>query len=372
MSAKTTSNKKELQTMADLLAKSAKTPMAFTVGQKVFAKVIAKNPKSIIFDIGGKSEGVVAEKAFIEARDFIKTLKIGDEVFTNVLVTETREGNVILSLRQARLDAAWAKVEKAKKDDSEIAVYAKGANPSGIAVDVEGLDGFIPGSQLSREASGNTQNLVGKYFKAKVIEADRLSNKLVLSEKEVSEAEDIKAGKDALKKIKEGEIYEGTVTMVANFGCFVKLLIPKSEVSIEGLVHISEISWGRIEKVSDYFKEGDKVKVKVIGFNMNAGRQGTGKLALSIKQAKKDPWSEADKNYKKGSNIKGKVTRISDFGVFIELEPGVEGLVHMTKIPPTVRFTEGQEVNCTIEEIDSKVRKISLGLVLTSKPVGYK
>lgn len=364
MTAKTTSNKKEPQTMADLLAKSAKTPMAFTVGQKVLAKVIAKNPKSIIFDIGGKGEGVVAEKAFIEARDFVKTLKIGDEVFTNVLVTETREGNVILSLRQARLDAAWARVEKAKKDDSEIAVYAKGANPSGIAVDVEGLDGFIPGSQLSREASEHTQNLVGKYFKAKVIEADRLSNKLVLSEKEVSEAEDIKAGKDALKKIKEGEIYEGTVTMVANFGCFVKLSIPKSEVSVEGLVHISEISWGRIEKVSDYFTEGDKVKVKVI--------KVTEKLALSIKQAKKDPWSEADKNYKRGSNIKGKVTRISDFGVFIELEPGVEGLVHMTKIPPTVKFNEGQEVNCAIEEIDSKVRKISLGLVLTSKPVGYK
>lgn len=364
MTAKTTSNKKEPQTMADLLAKSAKTPMAYMVGQKVLAKVIAKNPKSIIFDIGGKSEGVVAEKAFIEARDFIKTLKIGDEVFTNVLVTETREGNVILSLRQARLDAAWAKVEKAKKDDSEIAVYAKGSNPSGIAVDVEGLDGFIPGSQLSREASEHIQNLVGKYFKAKVIEADRLSNKLVLSEKEVSEAEDIKAGKDALKKIKEGEIYEGTVTMVANFGCFVKLSIPKKEVSVEGLVHISEISWGRTEKVSDYYKEGDKVKVKVI--------KVTEKLALSIKQAKKDPWSEADKNYKKGSNIKGKVTRISDFGVFIELEPGVEGLVHMTKIPPTVRFTEGQEVNCAIEEIDSKVRKISLGLVLTSKPVGYK
>lgn len=358
------SSTKKPQTMADLLAKSAKTSMAFTVGQKVLAKVIAKNPKSIVFDIGGKSEGVVAEKAFTEAKDFIRTLEIGDEVLANVLVTETREGNVILSLRQARLDAAWGKVEKAKKDDSEVAVYAKGANPSGIAVDVEGLDGFIPGSQLSKEAAKNVQNLVGKYFKAKVIEADRLSNKLVLSEKEVSEAEDIKAGKEALKKIKEGEIYDGKVTMVANFGCFVKLAIPKSDVAVEGLVHISEISWGRIEKVSDYYKDGDKVKVKVI--------KVTEKLALSIKQAKKDPWSEAEKKYKKGSNIKGKVTRISDFGVFIELEPGVEGLVHMTKIPPTVRFTEGQEVNCMIEEIDSNVKKISLGLVLTSKPVGYK
>ena len=358
------SSTKKPQTMADLLAKSAKIPMAFTVGQKVLAKVIAKNPKSVIFDIGGKSEGVVAEKAFIEARDFIRTLKIGDEVLTNVLVTETREGNVILSLRQARLDAAWARVEKAIKDNSEIAVYAKGANPSGIAVDVEGLDGFIPGSQLSREASKNIQNLVGKYFKAKILEADRATNKLVLSEKEVTEAEDIKASKDALAKIKEGEIYDGTVTMVANFGCFVKLSIPKSKVFVEGLVHISEISWGRIDRVSDYFKEGDSVKVKVI--------KVTEKLALSIKQAKKDPWDKADEEYKKGSNHKGKVIRISDFGVFFELEPGVEGLVHMTKIPPTVKFKEGQEVNCTVEEIDSKVKKISLGLVLTSKPVGYK
>ncbi len=350
--------------MADLLAKSANKPMGFSVGQKVLAKVIAKNPKSIIFDIGGKSEGVVAEKAFAEARDFVKTLKIGDEVLTNVLVTETREGNVVLSLRQARLDAAWAKVEKAKKDNTEIAVYAKGANPSGIAVDVEGLDGFIPGSQLSREAAKNAQNLVGKYFKAKILEADRSVNKLVLSEKEVTEAEDIKASRDALKKIKEGEVYEGTVVMVANFGCFVKLVIPKSKVFVEGLVHISEISWGRIDRVSDYLKEGDKVKVKVI--------KVTEKLALSIKQAQKDPWDRAEEKYDKGSSIKGKVTRISDFGVFIELEPGIEGLVHMTKIPPTIKFSEGQEVNCMIEEIDSKVKKISLGLVLTSKPVGYK
>lgn len=354
-----------VKTMAELLAKSKQKLISFSVGQKVKAKVIAKTPKALVLDIGGKSEGIVAEKAYAEARDFIKSLKVGDEVLAQVLITETREGNVVLSLKQAMIEGAWEKLEKAKKQESEVAVYGKGALSSGVVVEVEGLDGFIPASQLGKEAAKNPQALIGKYFKAKVLEADKTQNKLVLSEREVSEAADIKETKEALKKIKEGEVYQGVVTTVANFGCFVRLVLPQSKAKVEGLVHISEVAWGRVENIADVVKEGDKVKVRVL-----ASREG--KLSLSIKQAQADPWDKVAAKYKPGTKVKGKVTRISDFGIFVELEPGIEGLVHITKIPPTVKFSQGQEVNCFLEEVDLKAKKLSLGLVLTAKPLGYK
>jgi small subunit ribosomal protein S1 len=351
-------------TMADLLAKAGKKFISYSVGQKIRAKVVSKTHKALILDIGGKSEGVVTEKAFIEARDFIKTLKVGDEVTTSVLISESRDGNVVLSLRQAMYGAAWEKLEKARDAKEGVAVYAKGVNPSGVAVECEGVGGFIPTTQLGKEASKNTQSLVGKYFKAVPIEVDRNYNKLVLSEKEVSEASDIKEASKAILKVKEGDVYKGVVTTVANFGCFVKIEIDKGR-EVEGLVHISELSWGRVERVADVVNKGDEVKIKVIG-------NKDGKLAFSIKQAQDDPWKEAVKKYKPEDRIKGKVVRLSDFGAFVELEPGIEGLIHITKIPPATRIKEGDEVNCYVEEIDTKSKKLSLGLVLTSKPLGYK
>ena len=163
--------------------------------------------------------------------------------------------------------------------------------------------------------------------------------------------------------MKEGEVYEGVVTTVSDFGCFVE--IRENKVAVEGLVHISELSWEKVDKTSDVVSEGDRIKVKVIG------KKG-GKLSLSMKQAQEDPWDEAEKKYKKDAKVKAKVVRTSDFGVFARLEPGIEGLIHLTKIPPGKRFEKGQEVNVYVEEVDAKSRKVSLGLVLTTKPVGYK
>lgn len=351
-------------TMAELLAKSAKRVVGFSSGQKVRGKVLSIGGKSVALDIGGKSEGMVSEDAFSESREFIKKLKIGDEVVVTVIVPETREGIVLLSFRHAAQDASWEVLSTAFKNQSEVAVMGKGTNPSGVTVDVEGLLGFIPTSQLGSDASKNPQALVGKYFKVKILEADKQANKIVLSEKEVSEAESIKKAKEVMENVKDGEIYEGKVTTVSSFGCFVKLDLGKG-AQVEGLVHISELSWKKVGHPSEIVKEGDTVKVKVLG-------KREGKLALSMKGAGKNPWEDADKKYNKDARIKGKVTRISDFGAFIQLEPGVEGLVHITKIPPATKLSEGQEVDCYVEEIDSKKKKLSLGLVLTSKPIGYK
>lgn len=358
MSSKTKS--KSAVTMAELLASAKNKFISFTQGDKVKGKVTAINPKSVILDIGGKSEGVVMGRAFAEAKDYVKTLKVGDDVEATVLISETREGTTILSLRDAMQNAAWKMLEKAYKGKDEVAVYGKSVNNSGITVEIEGLIGFIPMSQLGHEASQNPQKLIDKYFKVKPIEIDKSVNKIVLSEREVSEAKDIAKAKAAMKKIKEDEVYEGKATTVAGFGVFVEIL-----PGVEGLVHVSEISWGKVGTPADVVKRGDKVKVKVIGL-------GDGKLALSMKQAQKDPWEDVDEKYKTQAKVKGRVTKVSDYGVFVELEPGIEGLIHITKIPPTIKLTQGSEVNCFIEEVSKKDKKISLGLVLTQKPIGYK
>ena len=362
---KNTPAKSSPQTMEELLAMAQHKVRAFSTGQKIRAKVLSKNSKSVILDVDGKGEGIVAEKAFVEARDLIKTLKVGDEVTATVLVPESQDGTVLLSLRQAAFDASWGRLEKARDAGAPVAVLGKGVNPSGVTVDVEGVLGFIPGSQLGREAAKDTNSLIGKYFKAVILEVDKLSNKVVLSEKAVSEAEDIKKAKVAVAKIKEGDVYEGEVTTVANFGCFVKLELGKDTGTVEGLVHISELSWGKVAYTSDVVSEGDKVKVKVLGVK-------DGRISLSIKQALRDPWEGVAEKYQVESKVTGKVVKVSDFGVFIQLEPGIEGLVHITQIPPGRKFTEGDEVDCYIQDLDTKTKKLSLGLVLTSKPVGYK
>jgi small subunit ribosomal protein S1 len=350
-------------TMAELLAKSKTRVQQFTKGQRVDATVLSKSPDLVVFDIGGKSEGLVKEKAYTDAKEFIETLKVGDKVKVTVLVPETRDGTIILALKDAIRDISWVDLEKAKESGEEVPVLGKGVNVSGIVVDALGVEGFIPTSQIGKEALSGVQNLVGKYFKAKVMEIDKANRKVVLSEKEVSEAGDIKLAKEALKKIKEGEIYDGIVTTVAPFGAFVKISVGRAK--LEGLVHVSEISYKKVNLPSDVLKEGDKVQVKVLASHV-------GKLALSMKQALKDPWLTVEEKYKAEDKITGKVVRISDFGVFIELEPGIEGLIHITKIPPTHKLVLGQDVKCVIEEVNLKDKRIALGLVLTSIPLGYK
>jgi ribosomal protein S1 len=353
--------------MAELLAHAKSHVQQFTKGQRVDARIISITPTAVLLDIGGKSEGIIKGKGYLDAKEFIATLKAGDNVMATILVPESRDGTIILALKDAMKDIAWNRLAKAKETGEAVPVFGKGVSTPGFVVDVEGVEGFIPMSQLGKDASENAQSLVGKYFKAKVMEVDKMNNKLVLSEKEVSEAGDIARSKKALENIKEGEVYDGVVTTVASFGAFVKIDVPvkKEKAYVEGLVHVSEIAYHKVNLPSDVLSVGDKVKVRVL-----AGRDG--KLALSIKQALKDPWSEVVSKYKLESKITGKVVRISDFGVFVELEPGVEGLIHITKIPPTHKIAIGAEVKCTIEEINVKDKRIALGLVLTAVPVGYK
>jgi len=354
-------------TMEKLLAMYDGTPFALKRGDKVKGIVLSIEPKRVVIDIGGKGEGIIAEKAFQEARDYIKDLKVGDEVEATVIVGETPDGYTILSLRSAMHDSVWAKLETSNKEKKPLLVLVKNVTSAGLTVEVEGLYGFIPSVQMGKELSKKTEGLIGKNIKAIVINLDRKENRIILSEREVSEAESVKLSSKALENLKEGDVYEGRVSMVANFGAFVQIeaKADKKRVPVEGLVHISEISWGKTENVKDVLKEGDKVAVKILG-------KRDGKLSLSIRQTQADPWTNAAKKFKKDEKYKGVVTKISDYGIFVALEEGVEGLIHITKIPPGMNLRVKDEVNVIVEDVDIENKKISLGLVLTVKPVGYK
>lgn len=353
--------------MAELLASAKNKITRFTIGDKVEGTVLEITSKALVLDIGGKSEGIVAEKAFLEARDFIRNLKVGDKVRGEVIVSETPDGFTIISLRNSAKDFIWEKINASYEGGNPISVQIVNVNPTGLIADVHGLSGFIPTSQIGKDLSKNLGNLQGKNVDAVIIDVDRDSNKIVLSERAVSEKDQVEAEKKAMGKIKEGELFEGTVTTVSDFGVFVKIHAGKEKdgADLEGLVHISELSWEKVGKPSDIFSIGDKVKVKVM-------EKRNGKLALSIKDAKEDPWMKIEEKYKAEMHLKGRVVKMSDFGAFVELEPGIEGLIHMTKIPPATKLKVGDEISCTIEEVNAKEKRISLGLVLSSKPLGYK
>ena len=360
------------QTMEEVLAQygTGEPAIGLSMGDRISGKVVKLEPGRVIVDIGGKGEGLVAEKAYKEAEEFIKTLNEGDEVKAVVLVPETQEGFTILSLRHAAEGATWEKIEKAYDDSETVKVEGVGVNPSGVTVSFGSLSGFVPMSQIGKKAAKNIQSLVGNRFEVMVIDFDKSAKKVIFSEKEVSEKEELARARGAMKNIKEGEEFEGVVTTIYDFGVFVKIDAPigrgkKEKVVLEGLVHVSELSWEKVDNPANVVSEGDKVKVKVIG-------KKNGKLGFSIKHTQKDPWDDVAKKYRKDKKVKGEVVRSSDFGTFVQLEPGVEGLIHITKIPPDKKLERGQSVDVYVEGSDAKEKRISLGLVLTEKPIGYK
>ena len=364
--------------MDDLLSKFGGLTKALSQGTRVTGKVIRMSQGRVVLDIGGKSEGIVAEKAYKEAEDYIKTLKVGDVVDASVIVPETNDGFTILSLRRALEDSSWGKIQKAQEKLEEVEFIVRGHSSAGLTGESYGVGGFIPTSQLGREASKNAPGLIGKTLKAVIIDVDREKKRMVLSEKEVSEKEEIALKKKALEEIEEGQVFEGKVTSIYDFGCFVEISVTVRdngkdvEIPLEGLVHVSQMAWDKVEKPGDVVSVGETVSVSVLDKAVPTGSQRIGKLALSIKQAQKDPWAEVEDHYSLDIQKTGTVSRISEYGIFVQLEPGIEGLVHMTKVPPGRKFEEGDSVLVTIEEIDAKARKIALGLVLTEKPLNYK
>ena len=359
-----TTSKQEPTSMEELLALEQDKIRGLKKGEIIGGVVSEITPKSIFIDVGAKTDGVVLGKEFERAKDFVKNLKAGDAVKVYVGSTENEKGQILLSLRQAAVDFAWNKYEGLLKTGAPTEVKGREINRGGLIVDAPySLQGFVPGSQIGSLWQSKLEQLIGRKLEVKVIEVNREQNRLVFSEKLVSDAEKIERTAKAIKKLAVGALFEAEVTQVAPFGLFVKISVEGEEV--EGLVHISEISWQKVEDLTKLFKAGDKIKVKVISTE-------DGRVQFSLKQLLPDPWEELEKRYPVDSKLAGKITRLTSFGALVEIEPGIEGLIHISKIPPEVTLNEGEKVDIYIESVDRESRRISLGLVLSQKPIGYK
>jgi small subunit ribosomal protein S1 len=312
-------------------------------------KVIGVRGKSLFVDVGGKSEGVVPLDQFegeIPAP--------GAQIEVIVDRFDVSEGIQHLRLKGAAIEANWENLRQG------VIVEARGTKvvKGGLEVDVDGIRGFLPISQLDLSRVEDAASFVNQKFKALVTEANSREKNLVLSRRELLEQERAEQREKTWASLQEGQVREGTVRSIKDFGAFVDL------GGVDGLLPIGEMSWSRVQKVDDLVKIGDKVQVKVLKIDP-AGR----KLTLGLKQLSPSPWEKAAQNYPRGLLIKGKVTRLMEFGAFVELEPGVEGLIHVTELSPTrVRriadiVQAGQEVEVRVLKVEPEQKRIGLSLL---------
>lgn len=361
------------KTMEELLAQANYTLNVPKRGATVTGTITGKQRKTLLVDIGAKTEGVVSDKEFDIAADYITELKEGDKIEAVVISTENDRGQVMLSLKQAAMDAKWDFFAEMMKKDEVLEAKGVEVNKGGLIVIVNGVRGFVPSSQFGKHLVGHINRMKGETIKVKAIEVDREKNRLIFSERHVSEEKELAQRAQALQSVKVGEAYEGVVSGVMHFGLFVTVEVPLGEGeaatqgSVEGLVHISEISWEKVNNPKDYHKVGDRVKIRVLGVDEN-----TGKLNLSLKQLTDDPWKSISDRYSVGTTFTGTVSRIESFGVFVNVEPGVDGLIHSSKLDPDSHLKKGEEVTVTVESVDPEQRRMSLSMVLTEVPVGYK
>lgn len=339
---------------------------AFTLpepGAMVTGKVISIEKNCIIVDLNGVLTGVITGREIKDSMGTIEELNVGDEVTSCVLDPENEDGLVVLSLRRASQDKTWDRFVKAYEANTTLKVRPKEANKGGLLLEVDGIKGFIPVSQLaplhyprvngadSAKILSRLQELVGVEFSVKIINLDKENGKLILSERAAYERE----RSDALSTLKVGDTVSGTVSGIVKFGIFVAF------EGLEGLVHISEIAWGHVSDAHDFARLGDKVQVKIIGIDGD-------KISLSIKQLTKDPWEEIEKKYKVGSHLKTKISRLAQFGAFVQLEDDITGLIHNSEIPgnpedPAKALEVGQPVDARVIEINKEEKRIGLSLL---------
>jgi small subunit ribosomal protein S1 len=358
------------KTMEELMNQVGSVMQMPQKGTTTSGTVTDKTRKMLLVDIGGKTEGVVTDKEFEAAKEYIDQLEVGDKVEAYVISSENDRGQILLSLKKAAVDTKWDEFIQAMDKDETVEVKGLEVNKGGLIVAVDGIRGFIPSSQFGKENVGNIAKLKGRKIEVKVIEVDKEKNRLIFSEKHVSEAGEIAQRAQALSSVKVGETYDGVISGIMHFGLFVTVAVPLSADktgSVEGLVHISEISWEKVADPHDYHQVGEKVQVKVLGID-----EAAGKLNLSLKQLAMDPWNSIEEKYPVGTTVTGTVSRIAPFGVFVKIEAGVDGLIHSSKLTPDQVYEPGEEVTVTVESVDPAQRRMSLSVVLTEVPMGYK
>ncbi|HSX48488.1 MAG TPA: S1 RNA-binding domain-containing protein [Candidatus Nanoarchaeia archaeon] len=351
----------EKMTMEELLSSTEITGL--DAGDVVEGTVIAAEKHEIWLDLGSRGTGLVIGREIEQSGE----IKPGDTISASVLEAETEDGHAILSLKKVAKEKGWESLEDRLAASEVFDITAYDANKGGLLVEVDGIRGFLPVSQLSAEnyprVSGADKDeilhrltsLIGKPLHVRVLDLDRRDNKLIVSEK-AARREDTE-GKVA--KMKVGDAVEGTVTGVVDFGIFMNV------DGVEGLVHISEIAWDRVDNPSNYVKVGQKIKAKIISIDRD-------KLSLSIKQLQSDPWLAEIKAYKVGDEVGGKITRITPFGAFVQVTPVIEALVHISELAeehvqdPASLVKLGDTLKFRIIGIDPEAHKLSLSLKPTT------
>ena len=351
----------------------------FSRGDIVEGTVMDVQDGLLVVDIGFKSEGIVAGKELKSDLLDWRELKEGDKVMVYVVKPEDEEGQLVLSIRRTQQATAWLNLEKAKENNDVIETTVVESNNGGLIVEIgKDIRGFIPTSQLDasrvyvsgvrqvgKDISSKVQErlstMIGEKVSTRIIELDREKNRIILSEKMVTQSRDLEQREKTLNKIKEGDVLEGTVSGITPFGIFV------NAEGLEGLVHLSELSWDKVEDIGSMYSVGTKVSVMVIGVT-----DGGKRVAYSVKRLQKDPWSEAISQYKVGDIVEGEVQKVVPYGAFVRIDKGLNGLIHISELSdklvkdPSDIVKVGDEVKVKILSISSTERHLGLSLKATA------
>lgn len=327
-------------------------------GEIVTGTVVQVNENEVLVDVGGKSEGIIplGELSLVHSSNPMEDINVGDELEVQVLRVENEDGNPVLSKKRADRRIAWTNLEEAFENETELSGKVIEVVRGGLLVDV-GIRGFVPASLVERGYVADLNQYLDTELRLRVIELDRGKNKIVLSQKAILDEEYEEKRQETWENLEKGQTRPGIVRRLTNFGAFVDL------GGVDGLLHVSEIAWGRVEHPADVLSEGQELDVYVLGVD----REG-GKVSLGLKQLQRNPWETAAEKYLSGSIVEGKVLRIAPFGAFVEVEPGIEGLVHISQLADDhVEKTEdvvsiGQVVPVKVLSVDPEAQRMSLSI----------
>src|SRR5881227_4029252 len=336
----------------------AATMVSFEEGDVVKGKVVRIDKDEVLVDIGYKAEGVIPsnELSIRKSVDPAEEVELGEEVDALVLTKEDQEGRLLLSKKRARFEKAWRKIEQAAETGEAIEGVVIEVVKGGLILDL-GVRGFLPASLVDIRRVHNLEEFKGQTLECRVIELNRSRNNVVLSRRAVLEEERKEVREQILGRLQPGQVVEGKISNIVDFGAFVDL------EGIDGLIHISELSWSHVNHPSEVVSIGDTVRVKVLDIDRDRQR-----ISLGLKQTQEDPWQRVLNEYKEGDVVDGKVTKIVAFGAFVQILPGVEGLVHISELAqhhvesPAEVVRPGDELQVRILEIDESRRRISLSI----------
>jgi len=323
-------------------------------GEILKGRVLRVNKAEVVIDIGFKSEGIIPLTEFADA----EAVRVGDEIDVFLEKMENQDGLVVLSKQRADFVKVWDRVKEAAEKGEVVEGRIIRKIKGGAVVDLFGVEAFLPGSQIALRPPQSIENLMGQTLQFKIIKLNKRRRNIVVSRRLVLEEERASAKEEILKTLEVGQIRTGYVKNITEFGAFIDL------GGIDGLLHITDISYGRIKHPSEVLTVGDKLEVKVLSFEPERER-----ISLGLKQLQEYPWERVEEKYPVGTKVHGRVVSITEYGAFVELEKGVEGLIHISEMSwtkhirhPNKILTEGQEVECMVLKVDKGNEKISLGL----------